>query len=96
MADATAEITPEDSREKMIFRYVNWTSAAILAIVVSTFFVPIPAANSKYVDIAIGILLGILSSNSGTVTGNTTSTKKSDPISPINGDNGTVNNTITP
>lgn len=80
-----------DARFKSVLIYVNWTSAAILIIVLCVFFVPIPINNQKYVDIGIGILLGILSSNSGTITGTPiTPTKKADTA--ITGDNAIVNN----
>lgn len=78
MADIDENSTPEERHQDKVFKYVNWTSAAIFIIVVAVFFVPIPQPNGKYVDIAIGILLGILSSNSGTITGNAPSTKKPD------------------
>lgn len=59
----------EDIHEQRVFRYINWTTAIIFVIIVAVIFLPIPHGNDKYVDIALGILLGILSSNSGTITG---------------------------
>lgn len=70
--------TPEERHQNKVFNYVNWTTAAILVIVVAVFFIPVPHGNDKYVDIGIGILLGILSSNSGTITGNPATNKKPD------------------
>lgn len=91
------DTTPEERHESKVFQYVNWTTAAILAIVIATFFVPIPANNSKYVDIAIGILLGILSSNSGTVTGNSPVAKKPDNTPTVsNADTVNVDQTTKP
>ncbi len=93
MADATENSTPEERHQNKVFRYVNWTSAAIFVIVVAVFFVPIPQPNGKYVDIAIGILLGILSSNSGTITGNAPTSKKPDATAATN--TGDINLTDT-
>lgn len=80
----------EDLRFRAVTRYINWTTFIILLIVVAVFFIPVPAANARYVDIGIGILLGIVSNNSGTITGtNTQQNKKADTVA--TGDNTTVN-----
>jgi hypothetical protein len=75
-----ADPTQEDYHFKAVMRYVNWTTGAILAIVVAVFFLPVPHGNDKFVDIGLGILLGILSSNSGTVTGTNTAKKDTPTI----------------
>lgn len=82
--------TPEERHQARVFQYVNWTTAVILSIVVAVFFIPVPHGNDKYVDIGIGILLGILSSNSGTITGNPASNKKQDPTVNVTGNNPVV------
>ncbi len=96
MADTTQTENP-DARFKSVLIYVNWTTGAILLIVIAVFFIPIPINNQKYVDIGLGILLGILSSNAGTITGSpTTPVKKPDVTTPVVGDNATVNNNPPP
>lgn len=86
---APDETTLEDLRFKAVTFYINWTTLVILAITIAVFFIPIPTSNEKFVDIGLGILLGILGSNAGTITG-TQSQKKADTVA--TGDNTTVNN----
>ncbi len=92
MADAITKQDNPDMRFRSVLNYVNWTTGAILLIVIAVFFVPIPVTNQKYVDIGFGILLGILSSNSGTITGKTTTTPEKKADTAIVGDNTNVVN----
>lgn len=92
MADLPNQ-TQEERHANKVFQYVNWTTAAILLIVVAVFFIPVPHGNDKYVDIGIGILLGILSSNSGTLTGSPQSGKKTETPTAGSADTVNVDNT---
>lgn len=88
------QTTPEERHQNKVFIYINWTTAAILAIVLAIIFVPFPATHEKFVDIGLGILLGILSSNSGTITGNSATIKKPDVTA--TGVNPIINNNPPP